>query len=318
MAFEDDWNSTYEGLPADNENINLGAGRIRDLKANIRERANVDHSWGDTLDNGRHNQVTFNVSANDPVASSTNGIAYTKTVGGNPELFYTTPAGHPVQLTSAGAAGAITGEVRMWTTTTAPTGWLICNGQAVSRTTYAGLFALIASTFGAGDGSTTFNVPDARGNVIAGYDPGNATERLAMQTTQGVSASGLGNAGGEQSHTLIIGEIPAHNHAVTDNGHSHTVSDPGHVHSITDTTHSHNIGVTLEPAFGTGGTGGAVSTGSTTTSANLTGITGTNSATIGITGTNGAVTGVTTQNTGGSTFHNNVQPTLILNFIIKT
>lgn len=58
----------------------------------------------------------------------------------------------------------------------APTGWLLCDGQAVSRTTYATLFSLIGTTYGAGDGSTTFNVPDLRGEFIRGLDRGRGVD----------------------------------------------------------------------------------------------------------------------------------------------
>jgi microcystin-dependent protein len=69
-----------------------------------------------------------------------------------------------------GSGSAITGEGKLWFTGTAPSGWLLCNGAAVSRTTYASLFAVIGTTFGTGDDSTTFNVPDFRGRVPAGVD----------------------------------------------------------------------------------------------------------------------------------------------------
>ena len=63
-----------------------------------------------------------------------------------------------------------TGSVHMMATTTAPSGYLKCNGAAVSRTTYADLFAIIGTTHGAGDGSSTFNVPDLRGEFVRGWD----------------------------------------------------------------------------------------------------------------------------------------------------
>jgi microcystin-dependent protein len=69
-----------------------------------------------------------------------------------------------------GGGSAITGEVKIWTTASAPTGYLLCNGAAVSRSTYTSLFAVIGTTYGAGNGSTTFNVPDFRGRVPAGVD----------------------------------------------------------------------------------------------------------------------------------------------------
>lgn len=83
---------------------------------------------------------------------------------------------------------------------TPPDGWLLCYGQAVSRTSYSDLFAAIGTTYGAGDGSTTFNLPDLRGRVAAGKDDmgGSAAGRL----TSAVSGATLGASGGEQSHTL--------------------------------------------------------------------------------------------------------------------
>ncbi len=82
--------------------------------------------------------------------------------------------------------GEITGEIRMWPTGTAPGGWLLCQGQAVSRTTYAALFAVIGTIFGAGDGSTTFNLPDGRGRSPQGADGTDAvgaTPGTKMQTS---------------------------------------------------------------------------------------------------------------------------------------
>jgi len=62
------------------------------------------------------------------------------------------------------------GAIKPWTKTTAPDGYLLCDGSAVSRTTYADLFAVISTTYGVGDGSTTFNVPQLQGKMPQGYD----------------------------------------------------------------------------------------------------------------------------------------------------
>lgn len=97
----------------------------------------------------------------------------------------------------------------------APSGFLLCAGQAVSRSTYSALFAAIGTTFGAGNGSTTFNVPDLRGRVAGGKDDmgGSAANRL---TTSGSGVDGitLGAAGGAETHTLTTPQLPAHTHAL--------------------------------------------------------------------------------------------------------
>lgn len=62
------------------------------------------------------------------------------------------------------------GSIELWPTTTPPTGWFLCDGSAVSRTTYAALFAVIGTTFGAGDGSTTFNLPNLKGRFSIGLN----------------------------------------------------------------------------------------------------------------------------------------------------
>jgi len=87
--------------------------------------------------------------------------------------------------------------------TTPPSGWLLCDGSAISRINYAGLFAVIGITSGAGDGSTTFNLPDMRGRVPVGIG------------TYGVVS--LGDIGGEQNHILTITEMPSHTHNIGTN-----------------------------------------------------------------------------------------------------
>jgi len=126
---------------------------------------------------------------------------------------------------------------------TVPTGYLICDGAAVSRTTYATLFAQIGTNYGVGDGSTTFNVPDMRGRVCAGKDNmgGSAASRLTA-TYFGTSASTMGAVGGSESHTMTLAELVAHTHnlqvasnfattgastAVTGNGSGQTTASTG-------------------------------------------------------------------------------------------
>ena len=105
------------------------------------------------------------------------------------------------------------GEVIPWAGSAAPTGWLFCHGQAISRTEFADLFTAIGTTYGAGDGSTTFGLPDLRGRVVAGRDNmgGTAAGRLSQSGIVGgvVNPSGviLGSVGGSDRRTIVrVGE----------------------------------------------------------------------------------------------------------------
>jgi len=152
------------------------------------------------------------------------------------------------------------GSMIMWSTDTPPVDWLLCDGSAVSRGgTYAELFAAIGTTYGAGDGSTTFNVPDLRGRFPLGQDDmgGSSADRV----TAG-EADILGQGSGEETHTLTISEMPSHSHSIS------TYPSPG-------------------------------GSGSLATGANVAG--GTSS----------------TNSTGSSQAHNNMQPYVTLNYIIK-
>jgi len=98
------------------------------------------------------------------------------------------------------------GQIAMWILSSTPALWLRLNGQAVSRSVYADLFALYGTTFGSGDGSTTFNLPDMRDSSPYGVG---SLIAVPGQTT------------GTVNETLTTLQIPAHNHAVTDPGHAH-------------------------------------------------------------------------------------------------
>lgn len=97
-------------------------------------------------------------------------------------------------------AFADTGDIKMTGRSTAQAGWLMCDGRAVSRTTYPDLFAAIGTAYGAGDGSTTFNLPAFSGRAPVGLD-----------TTQ-TEFSALGQQVGEKTHTLTVAEMPSHTH----------------------------------------------------------------------------------------------------------
>ena len=165
----------------------------------------------------------------------------------------------------ATGAAFVSGMIMPYAGTSAPTGWLMCYGQAVASATYGDLYTAIGTTYG-GD-ATNFNVPDLRGRVIAGQDDmgGSSANRL----TSPINGDTLGATGGSESHTLTTSEIPAHSHSL-------------------GTRARVQVGLDNGTQYGGGG-----------------------SSTY-------AGTEIITQNTGGGNAHNNMQPTIILNYIIKT
>ena len=120
---------------------------------------------------------------------------------------------------------------------TAPDGWLLCNGAAISRTTYANLWALVSTTYGGGDGTTTFNIPDMRSRMPIGAGSGTGL------TTRAIAATG-----GTESVVIASGNLPTHAHTM-DHGHTNTISATAGNQSV---DHSH--GVTIDQNnFSTGG-----------------------------------------------------------------
>jgi microcystin-dependent protein len=101
------------------------------------------------------------------------------------------------------------GAIMIWTTDTAPDGWLLCYGQAISRNVYAGLYNIIGETFGAGDSSTTFNVPDLRGRFPLGRDNMGGTSANRVTDTD---ADTLGNGDGDELKTISHTHDLAHTH----------------------------------------------------------------------------------------------------------
>lgn len=125
----------------------------------------------------------------------------------------------------ATVAGIPIGGIIPYGGVTAPTGWVLCYGQQLSRTTYAALFAVIGIAYGPGDSSTTFNTPDLRGRVTVGKDNmgGSAANRVT-NAVAGFSGTTLGAAGGDQHAQPDT--LTATSTAVSG------VSDPGHIHTF--------------------------------------------------------------------------------------
>ena len=177
------------------------------------------------------------------------------------------------------------GLIHPFAGTTAPTGYLLCQGQAVSRTTFAGLFGVIGTTYGSGDGSTSFNVPNMQGLVPVGVNGTTFT---------------LAATGGEATHQLVLAELASHAHSVTSPTHTHSATDSGHTHTVTNAFNQTIQGLQ---------TGGATYF----LPAQIT--TGVGAANITVAP---ASAGITATNANGSnTPHNNLQPYMALNYLIK-
>lgn len=135
------------------------------------------------------------------------------------------------------AANRIVGEMIDYGGTAAPALWLLCYGQAINRTTYASLFGAIGTAFGAGDGSTTFNVPDLRGRVTAGKDDmGGVAANRITNAASGVTGTTLGATGGAQSITLVTANMPSHAHTQQGTFASGAPSSTAHTHDFSGTT----------------------------------------------------------------------------------
>lgn len=177
---------------------------------------------------------------------------------------------------------APTSSILQFAGTSAPSGWLFCDGTAVSRSTYADLFNAVGTAYGEGNGSTTFNLPDLRGRVPVGRDTG----QTEFDTR--------GETGGVKTHTLTSTEIPGHTHS----GSSLSTNSTGaHTHAVGSFTLNYQTGATQAfPAFA-GNTSGGGATGSA--------------------GAHSHTVSGNTGSTGGSGAHNNLQPYVVVNYIIK-
>jgi microcystin-dependent protein len=204
-----------------------------------------------------------------------------------------------------------TGAVIAFAGSSAPTGWLLCGGQEVAISSNGALYAVIGTTYGSltngsgGAGTTHFRVPDLRGRTVAGIDNMGGVDAGRLDI-----ANSSGTVVGTQYVTLTSAEMPSHTH--TQNSHNHT--QDSHNHSQNAHTHAE----VYNGAPTGGGLNGSVIAYGTTNDLQMRGVTisSTTATNIATTATNQANT-ATNQNTGGGGAHNNMQPTMVLNYIIK-
>jgi len=162
-----------------------------------------------------------------PAGTLIQGTPYTATYRNSDGVFYLHGFyGDPYSI----PLGA---TIEYWAGSTPNSSFAFPYGQAISRTTYATLFALLGLNYGSGDGSTTFNLPDLRGRVTACPDNmgGADANRLTASSSIAGQRNGIGGTGGEAAHAITVSEMPAHSHSVnlSDPGHSHSVNGPPNV-----------------------------------------------------------------------------------------
>jgi len=181
MARTQVWDSSYENIPADNDQASEGALRIRNLKRDIRERAEIDHDWDDINDSGKHLKITFRDPLGaKPTAAASEGYLYTKDISAKAELFWEDEDGSEVQLTLGGefnpnVAGFPATTSMVFRQTAAPTGWT----KVTSGVDDKGL-RVVTGTVGSG-GTDVFSTV---------FDSAKATD----------------------AHQLTVAEMPAHTH----------------------------------------------------------------------------------------------------------
>jgi microcystin-dependent protein len=181
------------------------------------------------------------------------------------------------------AAGIVPGVLMPFAGASQPSGWLLCFGQSVSTTTYADLFNTIGYTYGGSGGS--FNIPDLRGRTVAGQDDmgGSSANRL----TSPINGDTLGAAGGAEGHQLTEAELAAHDHLLAKKGGGSNVNN---------LTVAQGALATMATSFQSGD----------------------ESMRMPFAAGNPAPDVLKSGTAGSGNSHNNVQPTIILNYIIKT
>jgi microcystin-dependent protein len=252
-----------------------------------------------SLVNGGTGQVTANAGLNALLPTQASNSGKYLTSNGTNSSWGAVISGTTIPSASMQMfAGAVTQSASAGVvTTTAPSGWLLCDGAIVSRTTYSALWTALGTTsspYGQGDGSTTFALPDMRSKVPIGVGTGS-----------GLTARTLGGSTGTENTTLDYTQIPAHSHPNTVSG-GNTSSAGSHTHTLSMEvlTYMGSGGNRYDPWPG-GTWAGHVYAGMTISTAPDHYHTFTPSIT-------------NNNNTGGGGSHSNMQPSIGLNYIIKT
>lgn len=195
------------------------------------------------------------------------------------------------------------GIVMPFAGTVAPQGCLFCDGSAVSRTTYAALFAVIGTTYGEGDGESTFNVPDLSGRVVIGVSNSHV----------------IGTTGGSETVTLTEDQLPAHSHEVPQHGHENNIAakTPVLSHSITQPVYKYNKPNAIKCDNGNVKHYTTTSTKTATRSTNVA-ITAHAASSCTVAGSVTPCDSFYSGVFGGNGSHNNMQPYASVNYIIFT
>lgn len=249
------------------------------------------------------------------ISSPAEGLLVYQTDGAAGFYYYTGSAW--TNLTSGGTGGVPSGTIMAYAGSTAPDGWALCSGGTVSRSANASLFAAIGTTYGAGDGSTTFNLPDLRGRAIFGKDNMGGSTASRLTSAGGIDGTTLGATGGAQTVTLSESNLPSHSHSFT--GTSVTTSSNSHTHTYQDAYFAENF---------SGGTGGNSRYGTSAgtdndnsfywrTSSNTHSTSASNISTGSTAHTHTVTAEGTIGNTGSGTSFGVVNPGIVMNYIIK-
>lgn len=204
--------------------------------------------------------------------------------------------------TGSGTLYMPTGSIQPWTGSSIPSGWLVCNGSAVSRTTYADLFAVVSTRFGTGDGSTTFNIPDLQGYQLVGANLASGSiDNTSTYRVGSVDAASIATHSSDaHTHTLTyatyseIAHTQSHSHSASpvlasSGAHTHTgttvTSNAGQSH-----THTASVGAPSTQTAGTGSTARSSSTHTHSAPSVSTGDTHSHTVTVGSQASTGAHT----------------------------